>query len=325
MTLRRGTSGEAVATVQTRLRELGFYRGVIDGAYGGGTEGAVKSFQHAQGLSVDGDVGSLTWTALFPSLPMPESDLHDKPVSYRCLVLTGAFETTCLPPDCFCGLTGDFDGQGMSFGALQWNMGHGTLQPMLHEMISAHRWVCLDIFHEHLPRLESVLKGRTPDQLAFARSIQDRRHRFFEPWKGMFRTLGRTSEFCEIQARAAARLFTRAREMAMEYSLSSARGMAMMFDILTQNGSISASVKADILREFAGLPEGSREEQEVARMRIVARRRAAAARADLRDDVLARKLTIADGTGIVHNLRYDLEEQFGLTLQPLVEAAAGGQ
>jgi hypothetical protein len=51
-------------------------------------------------------------------------------------------------------------------------------------------------------------------------------------------------------------------------------------------------------------------------MRIIAERRAAAARPKFQADVLARKMTIANGTGVVHGLSYNLERQFGLTLEP---------
>ena len=43
------------------------YRGysvTIDGIFGTGTENAVKSFQSANGLTVDGIVGQATWTKL---------------------------------------------------------------------------------------------------------------------------------------------------------------------------------------------------------------------------------------------------------------------
>lgn len=66
-TLRRGASGEAVKEVQQQLKELGYYRGAVDGNFGEGTETAVKAFQRASGLSVDGAVGPTTYNAMFSS------------------------------------------------------------------------------------------------------------------------------------------------------------------------------------------------------------------------------------------------------------------
>jgi hypothetical protein len=226
-----------------------------------------------------------------------------------------------MPPECFCRTTGDFDGQGISFGALQWNIGQGTLQPMLSEMIFRHRAVCLEIFRDRLRELETMLTARLTEQLSFARFIQDGRNQIMEPWQSMLKTLGRTTEFCEIQARAAAHLFARASALAGEYGLQSSRGIALMFDILTQNGSIGEDVRAEITRDFAAISAGTAEAREVARMRIIARRRAAAARPAFRQDVLARKMTIAEGAGTVHGIRYELDRQFGIGLERLSLAA----
>ena len=58
--MRLGFQGDAVRTVQRKLRDLGYYTGSIDGDFGAETEKAVKAFQKANGLSADGKVGELT-------------------------------------------------------------------------------------------------------------------------------------------------------------------------------------------------------------------------------------------------------------------------
>jgi N-acetylmuramoyl-L-alanine amidase len=60
-------NGVIVKHVQKRLLQLGYSLGVDgpDGYYGSNTEAAVKLFQEAKGLEVDGWVGRDTWTALF--------------------------------------------------------------------------------------------------------------------------------------------------------------------------------------------------------------------------------------------------------------------
>ena len=52
----------------------------------------------------------------------------------------------------------------------------------------------------------------------------------------------------------------------------------------------------------------SRDDAEVERLRIIANRRASAAKAKWVEDVRARKLTIANGQGMVHGNFYDLKE-----------------
>lgn len=50
--------------VQQKLKELGFYKGSIDGVYGAGTRNAVIKFQKSRGLTADGVVGAKTVKAL---------------------------------------------------------------------------------------------------------------------------------------------------------------------------------------------------------------------------------------------------------------------
>lgn len=60
---RRGDLGHTVRTLQDLLRARGHVVGV-DGIFGPQTDEAVRAFQHAKGLVVDGTVGPDTWSAL---------------------------------------------------------------------------------------------------------------------------------------------------------------------------------------------------------------------------------------------------------------------
>lgn len=63
-TLRVGSSGEEVKTLQTKLKRWGYYTGSIDGVFGSGTKKAVIAFQKKNGLTPDGIVGPATLKAL---------------------------------------------------------------------------------------------------------------------------------------------------------------------------------------------------------------------------------------------------------------------
>lgn len=63
-TLKNGSSGEQVKTVQRILNGSGYTSGTVDGKYGKNTENAVKAFQKAKGLTADGICGLNTWNAL---------------------------------------------------------------------------------------------------------------------------------------------------------------------------------------------------------------------------------------------------------------------
>lgn len=232
-------------------------------------------------------------------------------LAQRCLALTGSFETGDGPPDCFAGLSGDFDGQGISFGVLQWNLGQGSLQPLLVEMSERHPEAFRVVFEDQSDALLATLQAGRAQQLEWARSIQHpMRKVVLQPWRSMFLALGRTSEFQAIETEHARRTFEQALALCDEYGLKSERAAALMFDIKVQNGSISAKVKAQILADFGA------EQAEVDRMRIIANRRAEVCKKRWVEDVRTRKLTIANGEGVVHGRRYDLKAQFGIGLEP---------
>lgn len=62
--LKSGSTGAQVRTLQTKLKNWGYYRGTIDGIYGSGTKAAVIKFQKKNGLTADGIVGARTAAAL---------------------------------------------------------------------------------------------------------------------------------------------------------------------------------------------------------------------------------------------------------------------
>lgn len=63
-TVREGAKGGITKLLQERLNSQGFNCGTVDGIFGSNTANAVKAFQRANGLSVDGIVGQNTWRKL---------------------------------------------------------------------------------------------------------------------------------------------------------------------------------------------------------------------------------------------------------------------
>ncbi|MDZ7718551.1 MAG: peptidoglycan-binding domain-containing protein [Balneolaceae bacterium] len=310
---RRGSTGDEVKRIQRKLQEENHYHGPIDGIFGGGTESAVKAFQRAEELSVDGVVGPNTWKELFDEDEVQPPAILNEELSYRCLALTGSFETGKPPPDCFAGITGDFDGQAISFGALQWNIGQKSLQPLLLKMDEQHPDIMEEIFADYCGELREILKARQEQQMDWARSLQDpNRFVLREPWRGLFKSLGRNKKFQDMQVESADRLYDAAIDLAEDYGLKSERAVALMFDIKVQNGSIYEYVKEQILRDFDQLPENAGEEEHLV---VVANRRAEASNPRWVEDVRTRKLTIARGEGTVHGMHYNLEEDYGIRIE----------
>ena len=229
-TFQLGSSGEPVRQIQQGLQSRGLYQGPVDGAYGGATQAAVRIFQIGAGLDADGIVGPASWQALLRDASPAAAPLASQGLDYRCLALTGTFETGKGVPECFSGITGDFDGQGISYGALQWNFGTGSLQPLLRDMVQTHEAIARNIFGPHFDALAAALAlgdgaQARADLLVFARSIQHPvKYQVFEPWRGYAKALGRTPEFQAIQVQHAHQAYERALGLCEDYGLWSERG-----------------------------------------------------------------------------------------------------
>lgn len=72
-TIRLGSHGEAVKALQSRLKQLGFDPGSLDGDFGPQTEAALRAFQGREGIAVDGIVGPESWQHLGIHAPEPST------------------------------------------------------------------------------------------------------------------------------------------------------------------------------------------------------------------------------------------------------------
>ena len=84
-----GSSGSWVKTLQEMLNSKG-YNLAVDGIFGPKTKAAVKSYQKAHGLKVDGLVGDETWGSLnkkttFLYIPSTKDSLKSTLGDFRCV------------------------------------------------------------------------------------------------------------------------------------------------------------------------------------------------------------------------------------------------
>lgn len=95
-TVRTGSTGAQVKAAQWLLNDQGFEAGAVDGEFGSGTASAVRSFQSARGLSVDGVVGARTWTGLLSagSRPVVQQGASGEAVQRLQRALTAALART---------------------------------------------------------------------------------------------------------------------------------------------------------------------------------------------------------------------------------------
>ena len=77
--LRFGSQGKAVRELQTALKKLGYYTGLVDGDFGESTKRAVTAFQRANGLTADGVAGAKTLELLNGSVATARPTATPKP------------------------------------------------------------------------------------------------------------------------------------------------------------------------------------------------------------------------------------------------------
>jgi hypothetical protein len=101
MFLKKGMQNENIRRLQSRLLELGYDVGAIDGVFGPRTERAVMAFQRQTRLSVDGIVGNETWGALFEeSLPVAVETLDTPPPYNQCFEIFDDFRLAGWQEQC---------------------------------------------------------------------------------------------------------------------------------------------------------------------------------------------------------------------------------
>lgn len=80
---KQGSSGSVVTKIQQALKSAGYYTYTVDGIYGSRTTAAVKKYQRAKGLAVDGICGTQTLAALGISVPTASADRNTRALLAR--------------------------------------------------------------------------------------------------------------------------------------------------------------------------------------------------------------------------------------------------
>lgn len=82
-----GSTGQEVRSIQTRLKNWGYYTGSVDGIYGSKTLSAVKAFQRKNGLTADGVAGPATLAKI--GIPTGTSSSYSNDVTLLAMVING--------------------------------------------------------------------------------------------------------------------------------------------------------------------------------------------------------------------------------------------
>jgi hypothetical protein len=295
-------AGRIADSANDRASALQFYAaaGRVGGASSGGTGSPIVAAAEAKVRELE------------IQLPPNFSDL-----ARRIIGLVARFETgaTSIDEAFRRGLFGNVDGQGLTLGVAGWNLAQGSLQELLRQYRAADEIQFRKVFGDGTEQLERIIEAPTQEALDWARSIQDAQHNIEEPWKSRFLGLGLVRAFQDVQISQLERLFRRAIVQADEFGVRSERALALLFDIIVQNGPISEVVRAQIHSDIEKVKTDTKQPpDELTRLRIIANRRSEAARPQWIDAIRLRKLTIANGVGDVGGQHFDLEKD-GITLR----------
>jgi hypothetical protein len=295
----QGVRGEIVRRMQ---RQLGLSGANVDGVFGAATSTAIKAFQAGRKLGVTGAVDADTWQALM-SVPIPV-------IRDRALGVTATFEGHD-----FTLAQGNFDRAGITWGIIGFNLASGSLNQIVLQIQATHPDLVRQAFGANAAQLLRVLKEPLPQQLAFADSVSlgGNKLQLAEPWRSAFGAFGALPEVQAAQlALADSNYFQPALKTASDFGLKTELGQALAFDIHVQNGGIKAAARSQIQSQLAQHPAASEHDLRV----IIANAVADAASTTYRDDVRARKVTLATGAGVVHGATFALQS-WGLDNVPV--------
>ena len=161
------------------------------------------------------------------------------------VAITPAFETAGDP---YAAVSGDFDGMGISCGALQWNIGMRSLQPMV---LAAGRTVVMAAMPVHGARMWEACSGPVARGLQIVRGWQSGHSLKAGPKAELRALMGTPQMRAEQQSRIEAKAGI-AFDMARDWSLArdgtepSKRLFLWFFDIVTQNGGMKGITAPEV-------------------------------------------------------------------------------
>lgn len=288
-----GLRGMIAKRIQLDLLRQGYVEGpperFIDGVYGGDTSRALARLQTARALPPTGSVDEATWRQL-TSDPLPT-------LFERCLSITAEFEGHG-----FGLLQGNFDGAGLTWGVIGFTLASGEIQRLLAEAEAAVPGT-LDRTMGPLATIwrQTVALPRS-GQLDWADglSLGPAKTAVPPPWRAAFARLGDEPVVKRLQMqRAYDAYFVPAAATARRLRLVSELGVALAFDCHVQNGRSRVKAVAELARQAGTMPEPQMRER-------LARRVAELSSPRWREDVLGRKLSLAQGEAVFRGRRYRL-------------------
>ncbi|WP_455230366.1 hypothetical protein [Geopseudomonas aromaticivorans] len=199
----------------------------------------------------------------------------------------------------FEALAGNFDGQGMSFGVIQWNFGQGTLGPVLKEMRDADTSTFDACFGENMnlnTLISALNSGNQTTQFNWSTSVQSTNQ---AGWKQAFKNIGQVEKFKSIQLKNAAKYHENVlicinlmREIAPQHMTTiELRTYVALYDLCVQQNNLNKA-KQDITEDYS--PSDINNQNDL--LIYVCKKRAERAASGWVSDCLSRRMGIIQGS-----------------------------
>lgn len=203
----------------------------------------------------------------------------------KAIQITSSFEGSG-----YVNVTGNFDGQFLSLGFIQFCLGQGTLQPLLKKFYTTYPVLTTQL---ELDEFKNALNNGT--EKVFARDIINAKGtKVVEPWKTRLTNLCKTKEFQAIQIEGASAYINRGIDLCNKYGITTDRGFCLCFDIAVQNGSLKKSINVTDLSYHD-------------KLKAIAEQAISQSNLRWQTVVKQRKMCIVDGSGIVYGSKITFE------------------
>lgn len=203
-------------------------------------------------------------------------------------------------------VAGNYDGQILSVGALQWNVGQGTLFRLVVLSASTDEARFREIFGSHADWVLEAARRR--DREAF-RAMLRSDGRVDPVWARMWRAWGEA--YAELQRVEGAAPYHRlAERIVRHFGFQTMRAYAWAFDIAVQNGGLGERIMREAVSEVSRLCRGGREREA---LEYVTGLRGELVKKEFRQAYFSRKLAIVRGRGVVNRSFVDVDRRFGLS------------
>jgi hypothetical protein len=243
----------------------------------------------------------------------------------KVLAMSSFFETSSGYPTTYGVTSGNWDGQGMSFGCLQLNLGTGSLQPYFNYMNTNYNQLCRDTFGTNYDEWNTMLGYTTANQVAWADGISvDGNGRvkgiLNATWKPLFQALGETQPSIDKQIEMSASWLPNAEKFFNELGLWSRRGFALCWDISVQMGRLTSMNL--IWNDFQNIDTTgkTREQIEIEKLNIILDRSTYHNRVTTANQQLVfdRNNMLITGSGSYYGTPFDMA-QYDLEYEPAFE------